>query len=168
MSSLTLWRDRLLSLLGLLKGNNSSTHAHVYSETAYRDLIHSETKRSARSGHLCRILLVYCTNPQGRVVPLGSELASKTISVLSLSCRDTDYIGWYRQCLIVGVLLTALRPDSGGDDGYDNLKTRVMDRLHSVLVPMIDHSLQIRVLEDSELTTFNASDRPPLSCGSKE
>jgi hypothetical protein len=168
MSSLTLWRDRLFSLLGLLKGNKSSTHPHVYSETAYRDLILSETKRSARSGHLCRILLVYCANAQGRVMPLGSELAGKTISVLSTGCRDTDYIGWYRQYLILGVLLTALRPDSSGDDGCDYLKTRVMDRLHSVLIPMVDHSLQIRVLDDSDLTTFNASDHPTLSCGSKE
>ncbi|MDF0673209.1 MAG: hypothetical protein P0120_02535 [Nitrospira sp.] len=151
------WRDIRSYLLGLTKSKKSTSSANVYSETAYRDLVQRESKRSERSGHLCRILLVYRTNAQGRVVPFGSELAEKTLSVLSSSCRDTDYIGWYRQGRIVGVLMTALRPDSSRD-GYDNLRTRLIDRLHGVPNFTDDHSLQIRVLEQSDLAVFNAAD----------
>ena len=112
-------------------------------------------------------MLVYHTNAQGQVVPFEPELAGKTISVLSSRCRDTDYIGWYGQGRILGVLLTALRPDSAGE-GCDNLTTRLVDGLRSALTSMDDHSLQIRMLELSELTAFDASNRPVSSAGSKD
>jgi hypothetical protein len=157
MRSATLWRDKLSLLLGLMKGNKSSSPADIYSETDYRDLVRRELKRSERSGHLCRILLVYWPNIQGLAVPLGSELASKIIAILSEGIRDTDYIGWYRQRRIVGVLLTVLRSDSSGG-GCDSLKTRLMDSLHSVPGVTGHCSLQIRVLEPCEITAFSASD----------
>ncbi|HEU5408741.1 MAG TPA: hypothetical protein VFU48_13310 [Nitrospira sp.] len=166
MRSATLWREKLSVLLGLTKRNRSISPANVYSETAYHELVHRESKRSARSGHLGRILLVYCTNAQGQVVPFDSELADKTISALFSSCRDTDYIGWYRQGRILGVLLTALRPDFAGE-GCDNLRTRLMDGIRSARTFTDDHSLQIRVLEQTELTAFDASDHPAPSSGSK-
>ncbi len=100
-------------------------------------------------------------------MPFRSDLAHKTTSVLSSSCRDTDYIGWYRQGRILGVLLTALRPDFAGD-GYDNLKARMVDSLRGTLTFTDDHSLQIRMLELSELTAFNASDHSAPSPGSKD
>ncbi|HWG96928.1 MAG TPA: hypothetical protein VN647_07575, partial [Nitrospira sp.] len=154
-------------LLGLTKGHRSTSSANVYPETIYGDLVHRESKRSERSGHLCRILLVYHTSEQGRVAPFGSELADKAISVLSIRCRDTDYIGWYRQGRILGILITTLRPDSVRD-GYDNLKARVVDSLRGILTFTDDHSLQIRMLELSELTAFNASDHSASSPGSKD
>lgn len=92
-------------------------------------------------------------------MPFRSELADKTISVLSNRCRDTDYIGWYREGRIVGVLLTALRPDSASGRG-DNLKTRFVDSLRGALTFMDDRSLQIRVLDQGELTGFTAADHP--------
>lgn len=167
MRSATLWREKLSALLGLTKSQRSTSLANVYSETVYHDLLHRESKRSARSGHLCRILLVYYTNAQGRVVPFGSELADKTISVLTSSCRDTDYVGWYRQDRILGVLFTTLRPDSDRD-GCDNLKTRLVDRLHDVSAFTNDPSLQIRVLELDELGALNLTDHPAPFPGSND
>lgn len=167
MRSATLWRDKFYFLLGLTKGNKSSPSVDIYPETAYHGLIRSEVKRSERSGQLCRVLLVYHINAQGAVVPLKSELVDKTISVLSRSCRDTDYIGWYWEGRILGVLLTALRPDSAGD-GCRNLKARLVDSVRGALTFMDDHSLQIRVLELSELTTFNAADHPASIPGTKD
>jgi hypothetical protein len=97
-------------------------------------------------------------------MPFGSDLAEKIISVLSRSCRDTDYIGWYRQGRILGILMTALRPDSAGE-GYDNLKARVVDSLCGILTFTDDLSLQIRMLELRELTAFDASDHSAPSPG---
>ena len=167
MRSATRWCNKLSSLLGLTKNKKSASSADIYSEPVYRDLIHRESKRSERSGHLCRILLIYHTNTQRRGVPFGSELADKTISVLSGSCRGTDYIGWYRESRILGVLLTTLRPDSAGD-GCDSVMARLVDRLRGVLASTDGYSLQIRALEQSELTTFSAADNPVPFSASKD
>jgi hypothetical protein len=167
MRSATLWRDKLFLRLGLGKRHNSFPPADVYSETDYRDLIRRESKRSAQSGHLCWILLVYCTNVQELVVTLESELAGKMISVLSMSIRDTDYVGWYRQGRILGVLLTALQPESARD-GCDTLKVRLADCLRDLRISADDHFVQIRVFEPGELTAFNAFDDPAPLPGSKD
>lgn len=154
-------------MLGLTKANKSSSDADAYSETLYRDLVHNESKRSERSGHLCRSLLVYRTNARGQVVHLGSELTSKIISVLSMSIRDTDYIGWHRQGWMLGILLTGLRPDSARN-GWGDLNARLVSSLRGAVGFTDDHSFQIRVLEQGELTTFNASDHPAPFPGSND
>ena len=162
-----MWRDRLSLLFALMKGDKSSSSANVYSETEYRDLVHGELKRSERSDHPRRILLIYCTNAQRFILPFGAEVAGKMISVLSMSIRDTDYIGWYRQGHIVGILLTALRPPSAAD-GCESLKTRLMDRLREILPFTEDYALHIRVFDQGELAAFNESDLPSQFPGSKE
>lgn len=161
MGQANLWWGKLACFLAVRRSNKLPTSPDIYSETDYRDLVRRELKRSERSGHLCRILLVYWPNIQGLAVPLGSELASKMIAILSGSIRDTDYIGWYRQRRIVGVLLTALRSDSSGGE-CDSLKIRLMDSLHSVPGVTGHCPLQIRVLEPCELIAFSASDDTAL------
>jgi hypothetical protein len=165
MPSATLWRDRFLFWLGLAKGNKSSFPVEIYSEAAYRGLILGESRRSERLGHVWRILLVYYTNAQGRVVPFRLKDTERILSVLFSRCRDTDYIGWYRQDHIMGVLLTALRADSSRE-GCDNLKSRVIESLRPLPTFPDDHSLHIRVCEQHELTAFDASDHPVPSSGS--
>lgn len=139
-----------------IRGTKSSIHNSVCSERSFLSLVHSEAKRAERSGHLCRILLVYRANPQGLFMPLGAELGDKTISLLSHSCRDTDSVGWYRQGHIVGVLLTTLQPYSVVD-GCKTLQARLTDRLCAGLALREAHSLQMYVLEPDKITTFNAS-----------
>jgi hypothetical protein len=167
MLSATLWRDRLLFWLGLTKGNKSSFPVEIYSEAAYRGLILGESRRSERLGHVCRILLVYYTNAQGRVVPFRVKDIGKILSVLFSRCRDTDYIGWYRQDRIMGVLLTALQPDSSRE-GCDNLKSRIIESLRSLPTFPDDHSLHIRVCERNEPTAFDASCHPVPSPGASD
>lgn len=139
-----------------MRSKNIPTPGRVYSEENFCEHIRRESKRSERSGHLCRILLVYRANPQGLAVPLGPELADKTLSALSRSSRDTDYVGWYRQGRIIGVLITTLRRNYVIEGGT-NLETRLVDRLCGGLATTHNHSLQMRVLDLGELTTFSAS-----------
>ena len=138
---------------------NISTRGRIYSEESFCGLLRRESKRSERSGHLCRILLIYRTNGQGVAEPLGDEFADKTFSTLSGGSRDTDYVGWYRQGCIIGVLLTTLQRDSVIKGGT-NLETRLVNRICGALVSMDDHSIQMRVLDLGELTTFRVSDHP--------
>lgn len=155
-----------LFLLGLTKRAKSSTPGGVYSEEVFRSFVDSESIRSKRSGQLCRILLVYRTDAQGVIVPIKQEIATKAIALLSTSLRATDYIGWYREKYILGAILTTLQPNSVVD-GYHNLKTRLADRLCGLGIFTDDHSLQIRVIEQSEFTAFNASVHPASSPGFK-
>lgn len=165
MGWVNLWWDSLVSLLRWFKSNRGSSSADIYSETAYRDLVHREFKRSERVGHLCRILLVYRTDMDGLIQPLDRKLADKTIRLLSSNYRDTDYIGWYWQGRILGVLLTALRPVSV-KDGYEILKSRLVDRLNRNSAFTNGHLLQIRVIEPGELAAFNSNGHPaPFSTG---
>lgn len=138
----------------------SSIPDRVCSEEGFLRLVISESKRSERSGYLCRIVLVYCTNPQGIVLALGAKLGDKIFSLLSRCCRDTDYIGWYRQGHIVGVLLTTLQRNSIVD-GCKTLHTRLLDQLCGAFAVTETHSLRMHVLEPGELRTFNASDHSP-------
>lgn len=166
MRSATPWRDKLFLWLGLGKKRTSFLPVDIYSEMEYRDLVQREFKRSEQSRHLCRILLVYSMNQQGLIVPLGSNLADKAASLLSSSCRDTDYIGWYRQGHILGVLLTTLQRDSVVD-GCKTLQARLVDRLCGVLALTDAHSIHMHVLDPGELATFNPSDHIPSSSVSK-
>jgi len=152
-----LWWERLACFLALRRSNQAKTSPDIYSEAVYRELIHREFKRSEQSGQLCRILVIYCTNAQNVIVPLGSEFAANVASVLFNHVRETDYIGWYRHGRIMGVLLTALRPDSAGD-GRDGLKNRLVDRFSGALTLTDDRAIQIEVLEQDELRAFSASD----------
>lgn len=167
MGLVTLLQDRFAHLLGWVRGNRTSSFAGIYSETAYRDLVQREFKRSERAGHLCRMLLVYWTDSHGLIEPLDRKFADRSIRLLSKNYRDTDYVGWYQQGRILGVLLTALHPHSA-KDGYAFLKDRLRNGLGSTLVFREYHSLQVRVLEPGELAAFNASDHPgPFSSDSK-
>ncbi len=157
MRPVHLWWERLACFLALRRSNQAKTSPDLYSETVYQDLIHREFKRSERSGQLCRILLIYRTNAQNVIVPLGSEFAENAASVLFNRVRETDYIGWYRHGRIMGLLLTALRPESAGD-GRDGLKNRLVDRFSGLLTLTDDHAIQIEVLEQDELRAFSASD----------
>jgi hypothetical protein len=136
----------LFSIFGLMRENKSSSSTDIYCETVYRDLVCRERKRAQRSGQICQILHIYCTNVQGLIVPLGSQLAKKAISLLSMSVRDTDYIGWVRDGRIIGVLLTTIQPGSIRD-GRHSLKTRLQENLDGGLTLTTGHSIQIDVRE---------------------
>lgn len=162
MRSLSLWWDKLFLFLGLMKSRQSFSPTYILSQTVYRDVVQRESKRVERAGRPCRILLVYHTNSQGLVVPLGAELIDKVFSLLSRNCRDTDYIGWYQQGHIVGVLLTTLQQDSIVD-GCKTLQARLVDCLCDASALPESHSLQVHTLNPDDLSTFMAMDCFPSS-----
>lgn len=157
MVLVNLWWDKFACLLGWVRGNRASFSAGIYSETAYRDLVHREFKRSERAGHVCRMLLVYRTDRHGLIEPLDRKFSDRTIRLLSKNYRDTDYVGWYRHGRILGVLLMDLLPDSA-NYGCEKLKSRLLAGLRDARPVTSDDSLEVRVLEPGELTAFNASD----------
>ena len=91
-------------------------------------------------------------------MPLGAESGDKTILVLSGNSRETDYIGWYRQDHILGVLLTTIRRDSIVD-GCEEIKARLVRSIRGALTVREDHSLHICLLKPDELGAFTVSDQ---------
>lgn len=90
-------------------------------------------------------------------MPLGSELSGKAISLLAMSVRDTDYIGWYRHGRTIGLLLTTVRPGSPRD-GRDSVKRRLEDRFRGGLMLTNGDSLQTHLLEHDRLSASNGTD----------
>jgi lipopolysaccharide/colanic/teichoic acid biosynthesis glycosyltransferase len=85
----------------------SSTGTHeVLNEGTFKRMIAVERKRTERSGEPFLLMLLEAGNPQS---PEKNEKAlSDILSVLPLSIRDTDIIGWYKDRTTVGVMFTGL------------------------------------------------------------
>jgi hypothetical protein len=135
---------------GADKDMASLTRSVAYNEEAFQCLLEGESKRSKRSGHLYYILLIYCTNEQGILIAMESNIAKTVIAALSRSLRDTDYIGWYRAGLIVGGVLTVVKQESMAQVS-SHIQKRMADALQ--VEPRIAENprLQIRVCQYHEL-----------------
>jgi hypothetical protein len=145
-------------LNGAMKGIVSLTQSDAYyNEETFRYLLERESKRSERSGHFYRILLVYHTNAQGVIVRMDSDVAKTVIAALSRCLRDTDYIGWYREGRVVGAVLTVLERDSVADV-FNRLRPRLVEILRTELCLWDSSGLRIRLCQFPELegAEFNA------------
>jgi len=103
--SLKQWLQSIKDVLGFSVNNECD-------EKAFRFLLENEVKRSERSGYSCQVLLVWRVNSDGRIVPLESSFGKIVMASLSQSLRDTDYVGWYRQGLVIGGVLTVVGRNS--------------------------------------------------------
>lgn len=128
----------------------------VYHEEAFRYLLDNESRRSERSGHLCQVLLVYRADVQGAVVPMSPAVAETVLAMLSRNLRDTDYIGWYRDGMVVGGVLTLLGRDSAVDAGV-RLRATLTAILLAELGQEESHCVQVRVCQQHEVSTFELS-----------
>ena len=122
----------------------------AYNQEAFRYFLESESKRSERSGRSCQILLVYWTDGQERIMQMDSHVAKTVIAASCRSLRETDYIGWYRDGRIVGVVLTVLVQESMAQV-TSHLQKRLAEILLSELSIEESRRLQIRVCLHHEL-----------------
>ena len=132
------------------KGMAGFSRSRVYSEEAFRYLLESESKRSERSGHLYQILIVYCVDAQGRVRPMEAYVAKTVMAALSHSLRETDYIGWYREGLVAGGVLTVVSRDAA-TDLYNRLQLELAEFLRIELGVGEAACLRIRMCHHQEL-----------------
>lgn len=128
----------------------------LFREDFFRYLLDSEAKRSRCSGHHYQVLLVFCTDTNGALVQMEADLAQTVISAMSRSVRDTDYIGWYRDGMVVGGVLTLLGRDSTVDAGM-RLRTTLTAILQAELGQEESHRVQVRVYQQHEVSTFELS-----------
>jgi hypothetical protein len=133
-----------------IKGRASLSQSGAYNQEAFRYLLETESKRSERSGHFSRILLMYSTDAQGRIVLMDSRVAKAVMAASSRSLRETDYIGWYRDGHIVGAVLTVLVQETMAQVST-HLKPRLVGIIRAELGVEETSRLQIRVCQHHEL-----------------
>lgn len=84
----------------------------VLDETSFRGMIALERKRTERSGQPVLLMLVDAGNFLR--ADMSGRALSKFLSALSLSTRDTDVTGWYKENSVVGVMFTDIGVDDRG------------------------------------------------------
>jgi hypothetical protein len=84
---------------------------------------------------------------------MESEIAHRTLVVLSKALRDTDYVGWFRQQRIVGAVLTSVGGDPQADE-CDRLETRLVKVLRAEFVHDVHQSVQIKICRHEEINKF--------------
>jgi lipopolysaccharide/colanic/teichoic acid biosynthesis glycosyltransferase len=89
-------------LLGCM---STGTH-EVLNEVTFKRMIAVERKRTERSGEPFLLMLLEAGNPQS--LEKNEKALNNILSVLPLSIRDTDIIGWYKDRTTVGVIFTGL------------------------------------------------------------
>jgi lipopolysaccharide/colanic/teichoic acid biosynthesis glycosyltransferase len=84
-----------------------SIGAHeLRNEETFKRIISVERKRAERSGELFLLMLLETSNQQ--CVAKNEKNLTNILSVLALSMRATDVIGWYKDRATVGVMFTGL------------------------------------------------------------
>ena len=78
----------------------------ILSEKAFHRMILSERRRTERSHKPFLVMLL----DMGDERPTGNQQSglSKSVEVLSLSTRETDVVGWYKNNRVVGVMFTEI------------------------------------------------------------
>jgi hypothetical protein len=119
---------------------------YVYNESAFRYLLSIERKRSERSGRPFALLLIDRKTSAGLSRRIETEIATRLFSGLSLSLRETDFIGWFQEDLTAAAVLTHLGDTSTSDVTLE-VRRRVERMVIEGLVPELAHRLTLRVYQ---------------------
>jgi GGDEF domain-containing protein len=118
---------------------------HAYNEAAFQYFVENERKRSELSNRPF-VLMLIDFKQSGTQHPIDPFVAEKLFDVLSLSLRETDFTGWYREGRVAGAVLT-----QDGETDDETLSEVVQARIGAALREKIDadlaERLQIRVYQ---------------------
>jgi exopolysaccharide biosynthesis polyprenyl glycosylphosphotransferase len=98
----------------------------VLNEAAFHRMISLERKRTERSRK--PFLLMLLDVGDGLYSDSNEKALDKVLSALSLSTRETDVTGWYKNNLVVGVMFTEF-----GVDDRNTILTTLMTRVSETL-----------------------------------
>jgi len=118
----------------------------TYDEEAFRYLLDTERRRAERSGRPILLLLVSVKQRDRMNASFPSAVAESIFNSLWLSVREVDFVGWFREGRVAGVVLT-----QGADPLVPEAPSRLGQRIAGVLrkqVPskIADH-VHVRVLQ---------------------
>lgn len=108
----------------------------AYNEETFRYFLAIERKRAERSGCPFLLLLVELKEREGAGGRIDSIIGDDIFSSLSLSLRDSDFVGWYRETLVVGAVLTEL-----GDGHLTEVSRRIAQRVSEMLATRLPQNV---------------------------
>jgi hypothetical protein len=93
---------------------SSSSTIEAYNEVAFRYFLGVEEKRFIRSNHRFLLFLLELNDSESGAF-FEPALSKKVFAALSPCVRETDFMGWYRQAQVIGVVCTQLDDRQGTD-----------------------------------------------------
>jgi lipopolysaccharide/colanic/teichoic acid biosynthesis glycosyltransferase len=98
--------DKVAKATNPLAGWSSPGTHEVLKEDTFKRMIAIERKRTERSSEPFLLMLLETGNHQGSAK--NEKAFDNILSILPLSIRETDLIGWYKDRITVGVMFTGL------------------------------------------------------------
>ena len=115
-------------------------HGDAYNEEAFHHFLAIERKRSEASTRPFLLLLVAMDRQAGGTDHMTDAAADRIFTALSMSLRDTDVLGWYREHRIAGAVLTDL-----GETPQAIEPTHISDRVTRTLSTHLSADLAKRI-----------------------
>jgi lipopolysaccharide/colanic/teichoic acid biosynthesis glycosyltransferase len=112
----------------------------VLNEETFKRMIAVERKRTERSREPFLLMLLEAGNYQGS--EKNGKILDDMLSVLLLSIRETDVIGWYKDRATVGVMFTGL-----GRNDKNSILSVILSKVSTTLRAQLpsDHLSQVRI-----------------------
>ena len=123
---------------------------HAYNEEAFRYLLALERKRAERWDRPFVLLLVDLDTRRPAGV-IHRMVARRVFAALWRCLRETDVVGWYREPLVAGALLTDLGEGSDGAEVGRLMSERISGVLGEILPSELARRLQVRVYRHRDL-----------------
>jgi hypothetical protein len=130
----------------------------AYNQAAFQYFLALEQKRSELAGRVFALLLV---ERQGSGATVGFEpgTAARIFIALRHCLRDTDFLGWYQEGLVIGAVLThQTERTATGFEGL--LKDTFGRRIRESLQPEGEASVRVRLFQPSVSTNVRAQSWP--------
>jgi hypothetical protein len=141
------------------RGIPNGQRRQAYPEAAFRYFLALERERSTGSGGPLLLLLVDLMEPLRVGSRIDATIARNVLSSLCRCLRETDIIGWYRQELVAGALLTEL--GTGFQMSSAALVAqRVRGELRERLPASVTRRLEVRVHQYPEPTRLDPGSSP--------
>jgi hypothetical protein len=118
----------------------------VYNEEAFRYFLEVERKRSELSNRPFVLLLVDLTGQSLATLEMDVSSAQKLLLALSVSVRETDFIGWYRARSVAGAVLTQ-HSDAAGADLQEVVSRRIAQVLRESLPAELASLVRVRIYQ---------------------
>ena len=131
-----------------------SSTIEAYNEVAFRYFLSVEEKRFMRSNHRFLLLLLELNNDAEDGEYFEPALSRKVFAALSPCVRETDFMGWYRQAQVIGVVCTQF------DDAHEsNVSRVVVDRFQNAIREAFPKEIAGRMNMRSHFLPSNGANR---------
>lgn len=117
---------------------------HVYGEPAFHYFLDIERARFIRSNRPCVLLRVDMKDRHGIPARLPQTLSERLFLAIAKSVRETDFIGWYEDERVAGVVLTEI-VEKHQDESIRRTVDRLRRRLETHFPVTVSSRLDIRV-----------------------